>query len=60
MKGPAVAFLCLSAFLSLLTPDFLQATNLTNVLLQSAINAVLAAGMTFVILTGGLDLAVGT
>jgi len=60
MKGPAVAFLCLSAFLSLLTPDFLQATNLTNVLLQSAINAVLAAGMTFVILTGGIDLAVGS
>ena len=60
MRGPAIAFLCLSALLSLLTPDFLQATNLTNVLLQSAINGVLAAGMTFVILTGGIDLAVGS
>ncbi|MBN9413937.1 MAG: substrate-binding domain-containing protein [Candidatus Eremiobacteraeota bacterium] len=60
MKGPAIAFLCLSALLSLLTPDFLQTTNLTNVLLQSAINGVLAAGMTFVILTGGIDLAVGS
>ncbi|MBX3170782.1 MAG: substrate-binding domain-containing protein [Candidatus Eremiobacteraeota bacterium] len=60
MKGPAIAFICLSALLSLLTPDFLQTTNLTNVLLQSAINGVLAAGMTFVILTGGIDLAVGS
>ncbi|MFN8610570.1 MAG: substrate-binding domain-containing protein [Vulcanimicrobiota bacterium] len=60
MMGPAVAFLCLSALLSLLTPNFLQAANLTNVLLQSAINGVLAAGMTFVILTGGIDLAVGS
>lgn len=60
MIGPAVAFLCLSALLSLLTPNFLQAANLTNVLLQSAINGVLAAGMTFVILTGGIDLAVGS
>ncbi|MBS2036101.1 substrate-binding domain-containing protein [bacterium] len=60
MIGPALAFLCLSALLSLLTPNFLQAANLTNVLLQSAINGVLAAGMTFVILTGGIDLAVGS
>lgn len=60
MKGPAIAFVCLSALLSLLTPDFLQTANLTNVLLQSAINGVLAAGMTFVILTGGIDLAVGS
>ena len=35
-------------------------TNLTIVLQQSAINIVLAAGMTFVILTGGIDLSVGS
>jgi ribose/xylose/arabinose/galactoside ABC-type transport system permease subunit/ABC-type sugar transport system substrate-binding protein len=58
--GPGLALLVLAALLSLLTPSFLHADNLTNVLLQSAINAVLAAGMTFVILTGGIDLAVGS
>jgi ribose/xylose/arabinose/galactoside ABC-type transport system permease subunit/ABC-type sugar transport system substrate-binding protein len=58
--GPALAFLALSALLSILTPAFLSPDNLTNVLLQSAINAVLAAGMTLVILTGGIDLSVGS
>ena len=58
--GPGLAFLALSGLLSLLTPAFLNPANLSNVLLQSAINAVLAAGMTFVILTGGIDLAVGS
>lgn len=58
--GPGLALLALSGLLALLTPAFLQVSNLTNVLLQSAINAVLAAGMTFVILTGGIDLAVGS
>ena len=58
--GPGLAFLALSGLLSLLTPAFLDPTNLSNVLLQSAINAVLAAGMTFVILTGGIDLAIGS
>ncbi|MGE0495978.1 MAG: substrate-binding domain-containing protein [Vulcanimicrobiota bacterium] len=44
----------------MLTPTFLTADNLTNVLLQSAITSVLAVGMTFVILTGGIDLGVGS
>lgn len=58
--GPALAFIALSALLSLLTPSFLTPDNLTNVLLQSALNGVLAAGMTLVILTGGIDLSVGS
>lgn len=45
---------------SVLTPNFLQADNLLNILRQASINIVLAAGMTFVILTGGIDLSVGS
>lgn len=48
------------ACLSLLTPKFLTASNLLNVARQSSINVVLAAGMTLVILTGGIDLSVGS
>ncbi|GMU51931.1 MAG: transporter [Candidatus Xenobia bacterium] len=58
--APALGLLALCGWLSLMTPAFLTPDNLTNVLLQSAINAVLAAGMTFVILTGGIDLSVGS
>lgn len=45
---------------ALLTPKFLTAANLMNVARQASINVVLAAGMTFVILTRGIDLAVGS
>lgn len=58
--GPAVGLIGLCALLSLLTPTFLTPSNLTNVLLQSAITSVLAVGMTFVILTAGIDLGVGS
>jgi ribose transport system permease protein len=44
----------------LATGKFLNATNIAIVLQQASINIVLAAGMTFVILTGGIDLAVGS
>jgi ribose transport system permease protein len=45
---------------ALLTPKFLTAANLVNVARQASINVVLAAGMTFVILVRGIDLAVGS
>lgn len=45
---------------ALLTPKFLTAANLMNVARQASINVVLATGMTFVILTRGIDLAVGS
>jgi ribose transport system permease protein len=45
---------------ALLTPNFLTSANLMNVARQASINIVLAAGMTFVILTRGIDLAVGS
>src|SRR6187455_1787043 len=45
---------------AVLTPKFLAAANLMNVARQASINVVLAAGMTFVVLTRGIDLAVGS
>jgi ribose transport system permease protein len=50
--------LCL--FLWILTPHFLTVSNLLNVLEQTSINAVIAVGMTFVILSAGIDLSVGS
>lgn len=46
--------------LSLLSPYFLTPTNLLNVLRQVAVNAILALGMTVVIVKGGIDLSVGS
>jgi ribose transport system permease protein len=51
-------FLCL--ILWILTPYFLTVTNLLNILEQSSINAIIAVGMTFVIITAGIDLSVGS
>src|SRR5262245_25396380 len=44
----------------LLSGRFLTVNNLSIVTQQASINTVLAAGMTFVILTGGIDLSVGS
>jgi ribose transport system permease protein len=44
----------------LLSGRFLSVNNLSIVTQQASINTVLAAGMTFVILTGGIDLSVGS
>lgn len=46
--------------IALLNDRFLTVPNLLNVFRQSSINAIIACGMTFVILTGGIDLAVGS
>ncbi|HID56546.1 TPA: ABC transporter permease [Candidatus Poribacteria bacterium] len=54
------AFLGLVAVGSLLSPYFLTPTNIKNILSQVSIIAVLAAGETYVILTGGIDLSVGS
>ena len=44
---------------SIASPAFLEVGNLLNVLRQTSINGVMAMGMTFVILTAGIDLSVG-
>lgn len=45
---------------SFLSPAFLSVTNLFNVVRQVAVVAIIACGMTYVILTGGIDLSVGS
>lgn len=58
--GIFLAFLLLVFALSVSNPYFLTTGNISNVLLQTSINGVLAIGMTFVILTRGIDLSVGS
>lgn len=55
---PILIAICI--IFSLVTPNFLSLGNLINVIRQASINIVLATGMTFVILTGGIDLSVGS
>ena len=50
--------LCLTLWVA--TPHFLTVSNMLNVLEQTAINAIVAVGMTFVIISGGIDLSVGS
>src|ERR1700759_310754 len=52
--------LVLGAALSFLSPHFLTSNNLWNVLDQSVVVGIVAIGMTFVILIGGIDLSVGS
>jgi ribose/xylose/arabinose/galactoside ABC-type transport system permease subunit/ABC-type sugar transport system substrate-binding protein len=50
----------LGALLGIASPHFLTTDNLLNVLQQSSINALLGIGLTFVIISGGIDLSVGS
>lgn len=45
---------------SLASPNFFKFDNIIGILLATAVNGVLALGVTFVIITGGIDLSVGT
>lgn len=50
--------LCLALFIA--TPNFLTVPNIINIGVQAAVVAILAFGMTFVIVTAGIDLSVGS
>jgi inositol transport system permease protein len=56
----AIALAALMAGLSLLRPNFLNLANLVNLLRQISINGILAIGVTYVLLTGGVDLSLGS
>ena len=58
--GTVLGLVALSAVLWALTPHFLTLPNLLNVAQQTSINAIVAIGMTFVIISGGIDLSVGS
>ena len=62
LRKASVAFGCVALFLvfSALTSTFYQPSNLIDIMLQSSINAVIAVGMTLVIMTRGIDLSVGS
>src|SRR4051794_8204278 len=56
----AILAIVLAVVLSVLSPYFLTTNNLLNLLDQSVVVGIVAIGMTFVILTGGIDLSVGS
>jgi len=56
----AAALAILMAALSLLRPNFLNLANLVNLFRQISINGILAVGVTYVLLTGGVDLSLGS
>lgn len=58
--GTLIGLLGLIITLWILTPYFLTISNLLNVAQQTSINAIIAVGMTFVIITAGIDLSVGS
>lgn len=55
-----IVFVIIFAIAALLSPDFLTTRNLANLLQQSSLTGIIAIGMTLVILTSGIDLAVGS
>jgi ribose transport system permease protein len=59
-QAPLITLIALCAVTAMLTDRFLSPLNLTNILVQSSIMAVIAIGMTFVIIGGGFDLSVGS
>src|SRR5919109_393821 len=58
--GTLAGLLALCLLMWILTPHFLTVSNLLNVLEQTSINAIVAVGMTYVIISGGIDLSVGS
>jgi ribose transport system permease protein len=58
--GTLLGLLALCAVLWALSPHFLTVSNILNIAQQTSINAIVAVGMTFVILSGGIDLSVGS
>lgn len=63
LKPEMTTFLALAAIVivfSILNPRYLAPANLLDIVNQSAINGFLALGITFVIITGGIDLSVGS
>jgi ribose/xylose/arabinose/galactoside ABC-type transport system permease subunit len=58
--GTCAGLVVLCLLLWAATPHFLTVSNLLNVLEQTSINAIVAVGMTLVIISGGIDLSVGS
>lgn len=59
-SGSVIGLIVLFVVIACLNSSFIDAGNLKNLLRQVSINALISFGMTFVILTGGIDLSVGS
>ena len=59
-RGPVIGLVLLFLFLCFTTPRFLSVRNYLNIVDQVTRNGIIALGMTFVVLTGGIDLSVGS
>jgi len=59
-QASLILFAVVLLVFGILSPVFLQPTNVLNILLQSSSTGILAVGMTFVLLTAGVDLSVGS
>lgn len=55
-----IVLVLLCVIMSILSPNFTSFNNIINILQQISINTVVAIGMTFVIMSGGIDLSVGS
>lgn len=58
--GILVVLVALVVLMAAIAPNFARVDNLLNIARSISVNAILAAGLTFVILTGGIDLSVGS
>ena len=58
--GPLLGLFLIVIVITVLNPSFMTTDNILNILRQVSISALIAFGMTFVILTGGIDLSVGS
>lgn len=58
--GVIIGLIIIMTFFTVMKAKFLTLDNMLNMLRQTSINGLLAAGMTFVVLTGGIDLSVGS
>jgi len=58
--GPLIGLILLCVFLSFATDAFLSFRNFLNIADQITVLGIMAVGMTFVILIGGIDLSVGS
>lgn len=59
-NGILIVFFLIIVGLSILSPYFMTMNNILNIIRQTSIYGIIAVGMTFVILTGGIDLSVGS
>ncbi|MFI3174821.1 MAG: ABC transporter permease [Bacillota bacterium] len=55
----AIATVLLAVVLSFMSPAFLQISNFKNIIVQSSITGIMAVGMSFIIMTAGIDISVG-